>query len=107
MNEELAPTLERIRTYWNRLDKMITNDSNEVTSDSPLILTMSQGVRIGLDKRGRYHLLLDLVDGEEADTRRLTAGITIQTKIFQIEGESFIENYSNSYNECEFLKFRS
>ena len=88
MNEELAPTLERIRTYWNRLDKMITNDSNEVTSDSPLILTMSQGVRIGLDKRGRYHLLLDLVDGEEADTRRLTAGITIQTKIFQIEGES-------------------
>ena len=34
MNEELAPTLERIRTYWNRLDKMITNDSSEVTSDS-------------------------------------------------------------------------
>jgi hypothetical protein len=88
MSEELAPTLERIRAYWNRLDKMIINDSNEVTNDSPLVLTMSQGVRLGLDKRGRYHLLLDLRDGEEADTRRLTAGITIQTKSFQIEGTS-------------------
>jgi hypothetical protein len=88
MSEELAPTLERIRAYWNRLDKMMINDSNEVTNDSPLVLTMSQGVRLGLDKRGRYHLLLDLRDGEEADTRRLTAGITIQTKSFQIEGTS-------------------
>jgi hypothetical protein len=88
MSEELAPTLERIRMYWNRLDKMIAEDSNEATKDSPLVLTMSQGVRLGLDKRGRYHLLLDLADGEEENTRRLTAGITIQTKHFQIEGTS-------------------
>ena len=39
-----------------------------------------------IDKKNRYHLLLDLSDGEEENTRRLTAGITIQTKHFQIEG---------------------
>jgi len=88
MNEELAPTLERIRMYWNRLDKMIIEGSNDATKDSPLVLPMSQGVRLGLDKGGRYHLLLDLADGDEAITRRLTAGINIQTKQYQIEGTS-------------------
>ena len=51
MTEELAPTLERIRTYWNRLDKMVSSNPNQVTKDSPLILTMAQGVRLGLIKK--------------------------------------------------------
>ena len=38
MTEELAPTLERIRTYWNRLDKMVSSNPNQVTKDSPSFL---------------------------------------------------------------------
>ncbi len=88
MSEELASALERIRLYWNRLDKMLSEDSTDATDDSPLVLEMTTGVKLGIDKRGRYHLLLALSDDEEMISRRLTAGITIRTKAYQLEGVS-------------------
>ena len=81
MSEIIKKTQEKIALLWDNLEMNL--ESNPRASDeSPEIMKLSTGVRIGLDRKSRYHLLLALRNGEERIRSRLTAGISIKNHYF-------------------------
>lgn len=87
MSEEIKRIQEKIVLLWDNLE-MNLESQPRASNDSPEIMRLSDGVRIGLDRKSRYHLLLALRDGEERIRSRLTAGISIKTTTFQIREEA-------------------
>jgi hypothetical protein len=87
MNDTIKRLQEKIGLLWDNLE-MNLEAKPRASDNSPETMRLSNGVRIGLDRKSRYHLLLALRDGEEKIRSRLTAGISIKTTTFQIEDEA-------------------
>ena len=89
MREKIKLIQEKIGLLWDNLEMNLEENPRE-SDDSPEIMKLSGGVRIGLDRKSRYHLLLALKDGEDKIRSRLTAGISIKTTTFQIQNDAAI-----------------
>ena len=83
---EIQNKLDLIRLQFDNLEMMLTSSASQPSDNSPIVLNFSPGVRLGIDARGRFHLLLALAKNEEKIRSKLTAGIVIRTQTYNIGG---------------------
>ena len=83
---DVERNLEHIRLLWTNLELQVPTGSTPATDHDPATLKIADGALVGMDLSDRLHLVLTLTDPEEEMRRRLTAGIVVRTKSFQIEG---------------------
>ena len=86
MVDEVKTTLEVIRLQWNNLEGMVEQGTAMPTEKAPVTLQIAPGALLGIDGRSRFHLILALREGEERIRTRLTSGISISSKRFDIGG---------------------
>ena len=82
---DVERNLEHIRLLWTNLELQVPTGSTPATDHDPATLKIADGALVGMDLSDRLHLVLTQ-DPEEEMRRRLTAGIVVRTKSFQIEG---------------------
>ena len=83
---EIQQKLELIRLQFDNLEMMLNSSASQPSEHSPMVLKFSNGVQLGIDSRGRFHLLLALSKSEEKIRSKLTAGIVIRTQTYAIGG---------------------
>ena len=83
---EIQNKLDLIRLQFDNLEMMLASSASQPSDNSPIVLNFSPGVRLGIDARGRFHLLLALAKNEEKIRSKLTAGIVIRTQTYNISG---------------------
>ena len=83
---EIQQKLELIRLQFDNLEMMLNSSASQPSEHSPMVLKFSNGVQLGIDARGRFHLLLALSKSEEKIRSKLTAGIVIRTQTYAIGG---------------------
>jgi len=86
MADDVKRTLDSIRLLWDNLEFMVEGGEAAPSDHSPVTLELARGAQLGLDRKNRFHLLLVLADGEEPIRSRLTTGIQIQSRAYEISG---------------------
>ena len=83
---EIQNKLELLRLQFDNLEMMLAGNASQPSDNSPMVLNFSPGVQLGIDARGRFHLLLALAKNEDKIRSKLTAGIIIRTQTYNIGG---------------------
>lgn len=90
MADDVKRTLDSIRLLWDNLEVMVEGGEASPSDNSPVTLELARGAQLGLDRKNRFHLLLALADGEEPIRSRLTTGIQIQSRPYEISGSEVL-----------------